>query len=183
MFSPEDQRVGRFVIELADSLDGRMTAKMAAGCARSLILLPTASKLHATACAQLLPRLIDSLTTSSSDVEGLDESRSIITQAVTTFATTQSPDRKAPIFTVVIAALLARAVRIGVGSYRETAARLLELAGNHQPAFRAVAMRLGPEQRSLLERILRDGQQIKQALRSDSEDEIGEHKIALKMDF
>lgn len=59
--------------------------------------------------------------------------------------------------TLVIPALLARAQKDGKGVYKETAARLLELAGCDQGAFRGVVAGMGKEMRGFMEGVIREG--------------------------
>lgn len=173
-----DPIVSRFVSEIADSLDNRMTTKMASGCARSLLLIPGK---QLSIPAQLLPRLIKFLT-NPADLEGLPESRSIIVQSLITFATAFAAPRKPAMFAVAISTLLTRASKEGEATHRETATRLLELAGADPDAFRAVVNKLDAEQKTFMEKIIREGQGRQTVKRTDTSDE-REPTIALKMDF
>ena len=182
MFEASDNVLLQCIIEISDSLDNRMTTKMAAGCTRSLLLMPGRGQSQTTITTSLLPRLIAFLS-EPSDVEGLDESRSMIAQALVTFASTATTPKQQPgIFALVIVTLLARASAEGEATHRETAARLLELAGNNAVAFRAVVTRLDTEQKGFMERVIRDGQGPQRISRvGDAEEK--EPTIALRMDF
>lgn len=83
---------------------------------------------------------------------------------------------------LLIPALLSRASTEGSAVYRETSARLLELAGVDQSGFRGVVGGLSAEQRAFMEEVIREG-----GKRGDGG---GEKKvegrgpsIALKMNF
>lgn len=65
---------------------------------------------------------------------------------------------------------------------RETSARLLELAGVDQPAFRAVVGAMSESQRAFMEAVIRAGSKT-QAGRSAGQEGGGRPTIALKMDF
>ena len=72
----------------------------------------------------------------------------------------------------------------GEAVFGETAARILELAGMDQPAFRAVVSGMDPEMRGLLEQVLREGHTAKtKDNEQDLEEQGSEPSIALKMDF
>ena len=181
----DDGNLSLFVNELSEALANPMTTKMAAGCARSLLLLPgKASPAKSAVGAKILSKIIDMLMSpndSSEELEGIKETKSILTQALLTFAI--NSESRPTAYSVVIATFLARAGKEGEEIHREISAMLLRLAGSDQMAFRTVVMRLGQDQRSLMEKLLREGQGGRpQASRSTTEDK-GEPTIALKMDF
>lgn len=57
----------------------------------------------------------------------------------------------------MVPALLARAEKDGKAVYAETAARLVELAGADQGAFRGVVGGMGTEMRGFMEGVIREG--------------------------
>lgn len=178
-FSPDDPLVRRFVEELFDCLGNRMTSKVAAGCCRSLLLLPKKGALETSIATQILPQTLSFLA-NPSDVEGLDESRSTLAHTLAAFISTlQTPQQRQLACKIIVPALLAR-VRKEPKASAETAARLLEVAGADQAAFRSVVAGLEPEQRAFMETVLKSGQG--QARRVEKE-ETGEPSIALKMNF
>lgn len=179
-FSADDPTPLRFVDELAECLENRMTTKMSAGCARSLLLMPTKGAAQSAVAARLLPRLINFLA-SPSELEGLDESRTIIAQALATFSTTLPPTSKPAAFALVMPTFLARASREGEHTHRETAQRLLELAASDAVAFRAVVGRLTPEHKTFMEKVIREAQGSRREIRV--EEDGGQPSIALKMNF
>jgi hypothetical protein len=179
-FSPNDPLLKRFVAELFDCLVNRMTSKVAAGCCRSLLLLPKRSAVETGLAAQILPRVLNFLT-NPEDVDGLEETRSLLASSLVAFvATLQSPEQRQLASKIVIPALLARAAT-EPKTTAETAARLLELAGADQPAFRAVVGGLSVEQRGVMETVLKSGGVGKQTREVGVESE--EPSIALRMDF
>lgn len=198
VFEPSDPLLKRIADLLTECLHNRVTSKVASNCCRSLLILPKTrggdGTATATSLAQtLLPPLIAFLASPPpADLEGLDESRSIVSLALTNFVATLAPadDPKQVqlAMALVLPTLLARASREeGEASYRETAARLIELAGAGQEAFRAVVGGLGSEQRGFMEGVVRRGGEMarggrREPVRQDSGSE-GVPRIALRMDF
>ncbi|KAH3955539.1 hypothetical protein HBI81_036910 [Parastagonospora nodorum] len=179
-FSPSDPLVKRFVEDLFDCLNARMTSKVAAGCCRSLLLLPKKGAFETGLAALMLPHIL-SFIANPSDVEGLEESRTTLAQTLVAFISTlpQSEQRQVA-SKIIIPALLAR-VQKEPGTSQETATRLLEIAGADQVAFRAVVGGLSVEQRALVEGVLKSGQgPVRRETRGDEDEG---PKIALKMDF
>ncbi|KAF2025000.1 HEAT repeat protein-like protein [Setomelanomma holmii] len=179
-FSSSDPLVKRFVGDLFDCLNARLTSKVAAGCCRSLLLLPKKGAFENGLAALMLPQTLSFLA-NPSDVEGLEESRTTLAQTLVTFISTlPKPDQRQLASKIIIPALLARAQK-EPNTSQETAARLLEIAGADQAAFRSVAAGLSAEQRSFIEGVLKSGQgHVRREVR---EDEDGQPKIALKMSF
>jgi hypothetical protein len=179
VFEPDDPLLERFISELADCLENRLPTKVAANCARSILLLPKRNTAEEALASLLLPHLLAFVATPS-DVEGLEESRPLVAHSLTAFVQQISKDKVAMAMAIVVPALLARASKEGSAAYKEIAVRLLELAAADQNAFRSVAGGLSGEQRSFLEEVIREGgakRVVEQ--RGDS----GEPSIALKMDF
>lgn len=180
-----DPLLKRFVDEIGECLENRMTSKVAANCCRTILLLPSKGSAESAMASHLLPILVSFLT-NPSDVEGLDESRTIIAHALTSFIPTLAQtQQKQTAMALVIPTLLARASKEGADTYKETAARLLELAGADQTAFKGVVGGLSAEQRSFMESVIKAGStgaqgKGREALRRD---DTGEPTIALKMDF
>lgn len=87
---------------------------------------------------------------------------------------------------LVLPTLLARAASEGGSEvYRETSARLLELASAHQAAFRAVVAGMEEAQRGFMEEVIKSGRLGGDAAgRSRAgAGEASQPSIALKMDF
>ena len=165
---------------MSDCLDARLTSKVAAGCCRSLLLLPKKGGFETGLAAQMLPHILSFLA-NPTDVEGLEESRTTLAQTVVTFISTlQKPEQRQIAAKIIIPALLARAQKESNTS-QETAARLLEIAGADQAAFRGVVAGLSAEQRTFIEGVLKSGQgPVKREVSRDEDDQ---PKIALKMSF
>lgn len=179
-FTPDDPLVKRFLDDLFDCLGNRMTSKVAAGCCRSLLLLPKKGALESGLAKAMLPQTLSFLATPS-DVEGLDESRTTLAQTLVAFISTlPKPEQRQLGAKIIIPALLSRAQNESA-AIGETATRLLEIASADQHAFRGVVAGLSTEQRALMESVLKSGQgpARKEVIRDDD----GQPKIALKMDF
>jgi hypothetical protein len=179
-FSPNDPLVKRFINDLFDCLGTVTTSKVAAGCCRSLLILPKKGALETSLAKLILPPTLSFLATPS-DVEGIDESRSTLAQTLVSFFSSlqQLPQRQVAA-KIIIPALLSRAQNEPKAS-QETASRLLEIAAADQPAFRGVVTGLSAEQRNFMEGVLKSGQgPVRREVRSE-EDEMP--TIALKMDF
>ena len=83
---------------------------------------------------------------------------------------------------LVVPALLSRAgSEEGQAVYRETSARLLELASANQAVFRGVVAGMSEGQRAFLEEVIRAGRQTGPV--DDEADEGERPTIALKMNF
>lgn len=178
--SPNDPLVKRFVEDLFDCLNARLTSKVAAGCCRSLLLLPKKGAFETGLAAQMLPQVL-SFIANPSDVEGVEESRTTLAQTLVTFISTlPKPEQRQTASKIIIPALLARAQK-EPNTSQETAARLLEIAGADQAAFRVVVGGLSADQRSFIESVLKSGQgPVRREVRGEDDEA---PKIALKMDF
>lgn len=177
-----DPLLSRYVKELSECLEARLTSKVAVGCCRSLVLLPRKGAVESSLTAQLLPRLVKILVIPS-DVDGMDEIRTMIAHALTQWTTTIERSQLPSATALTISTLLTRATREGEGTYKETASRLLDLAGADQMSFRAVVGQLPSEQRSLLEQILRSAGPARPMAQEQHDDDVEEPSIALKMNF
>lgn len=177
-FSGDDPLVQRFVEELFDCLGNRMTSKVAAGCCRSLLLLPKRSLVETSVAAQILPQVLAFLS-NPSELEGLDEARSTLSSTLVAFLSTlQTPKQRLVAAKIIVPALLARARKEPTAG-AETAGRIMELAGADQASFRDVVGGLSAEERDFLQRVLQSGQGVKREVKEES----GEPTIALKMNF
>ncbi|KAF2084373.1 HEAT repeat protein-like protein [Saccharata proteae CBS 121410] len=183
VFAPNDPLLKRLVLELAECLENRMTSKIAANCCRSLLMLPKKGPTESAIGAHLLPLLIAFLA-NPSDVEGLDEGRTLIAHALTSFVPTLQPKQITTATALILPTLLARANKEGATTYKETAARLIDLASADQSAFRTVVGGLSGEQRAFMEAVIKAGGPAMGARRElEREEGNGEPSIALKMDF
>lgn len=179
--SPDDPLLTQFTVELADCLDNRMTTQMAAGCARSLMRISSKSGLQAAVAARLLPRFVPFLA-NPAELEGTNESRGILSQTLVDFARGLPEQQKSAALALAVPTLLSRAAKEGEKTHAETAARLIDLAGADQSAFRTIVGRMDTEQRTFMEKIIRQGQGPKPISRTNTSED-REPTIALKMNF
>jgi hypothetical protein len=206
VFESTDAALLLFISELTECLANPMTTKMAAGCVRTLLVAPRLSSqnsVHSAILSRLMPKLVGFLTDYHSappDLEGVEQSRSVIAQALTTAVVVSFPaaaEKKAAAFAVLIPTLLARAQKVQGNEHkttkdnnasttaavnRETAARLMEMAAGDSTAFRGVVQtRLSAEQRAFMEKVIKGAQGPRVEVRDEVEDK--EPTIALKMNF
>ena len=161
----------------------QQTAKVAAGCIRTLLLQLPKTPADQSISRYLLPRLIAFATNTES--EDPENARALVIHALTTFVVTLSGPQKGVAMSVIVPTLLARANSESEDVYRETSARLLDLAGNDQAAFRGVVAGMTDAQKQFMESVIVAGRQAGQGpgkVRSD-DGEGREPTIALRMDF
>ena len=107
-----------------------------------------------------------------------------MTHALTAFVATLAGPQKAVAMSVIVPTLLARANTEGEEVYRETSARLLDLAGSDQAAFRGVVAGMTDAQKGFMESVIVAGRQAQaQGKVKDGDEEEREPTIALRMDF
>lgn len=200
-FQPTQPLLTRCLDAMLDCLNDLGLAKIAAGCLHSILLTSPKSPTDEAIARHLFPPLIRFALETSPDPEN---SRSLITHALTSFATTSpflptpnnatSPSPKstttAASFSILIPMLLTRANSAGDNNntfYPETAARLLDLAGADQNAFRSTVARMTQTQRGFMEEVLKIGgawaQSGKGEAGGDEAEGSGEPSIALKLSF
>lgn len=85
--------------------------------------------------------------------------------------------------TLVVPTLMARAASEGEETYRETSARLLELAAVEQTSFRAIVNKMSGEQKAFLEEVIRYGRQSSSEAAMSATTDGSHPTIALKMNF
>jgi hypothetical protein len=198
--SASEPLVTRYLDEVVDCLSDRMvrpplptpthwlpqtnpkqTAKVAAGCIGTLLLQSPKTPADQSISRYLLPRLISFTTNTANDDP--ENARALVTHALTIYTTTLPGPQKAIAMSVVVPTLLARANREGEDVYQETSARLLDLAGSDQAAFRSVVGGMSAEQKGFMESVIWKGRQIRGAGKAVDENEGREPTIALRMDF
>lgn len=162
---------------------------MAANCLRTLVLLATHA--HATAADQslaraLLPRLVAFV--ARTDAEDPERARALVAHTLCQYAAGVSRDHAPVAMALVVPTLLARAAAAAEDDededevYRETSARLLELASADQAAFRGVVGGMSEAQRGFMEGVIRSGRSGGgQQQKGEGEEE--RPTIALKMNF
>lgn len=164
------------------------TAKIAANCVRSLLLHAKSTVADETISRFLLPRLITFVT--NTDPEDPERARALIAHTLSQYVAAVSADHKAIAMSLVVPTLLSRATSEGSGSgsnsdmaiYRETSARLLELASADQASFRGVVAGMSEGQKAFMEEVIRSGRQSDN-VEKDANADSGQPTIALKMDF
>ncbi|KAH7377966.1 armadillo-type protein [Cadophora sp. MPI-SDFR-AT-0126] len=179
--SASEPLVTRYLDELIDCLSDRMTAKVAAGCIRTLLLQSPKTPADQSISRYLLPRLI-SFTTNTS-TEDPENARALVAHALTIYTTTLPSPQKAIAMSVILPTLLARANSEGEDVYKETSARLLDLAGSDQAAFRGVVGGMTGEQKGFMESVILKGRESRGSGKVVDDDGGKEPTIALRMDF
>lgn len=172
VFVDSESLVQKFVGELIECVESKMTSRVASGCARTLMMAGVCSR-------QLFAHSIGFLA-NPSEVEGMDDSRSFVAQTLTAYIPRVAEEGRAAAIAVVMSALLSRAANEGASTHQGTASRLLELAAADNASFRSIVACMETEDKSLLEQVLkaRAGAQVKQDYSGG-----GEPTIALKMNF
>ena len=187
---PTSPLITKVLDEMLDCLGDVGLAKVSAGCLRSLLLNPSKSETGEVVAVHLIPRRLHFIT----DVQHPDpeEVGPILTQALTSFASSftsssSSIDAQAAAYCLVLPAILHRAANEGKASYKEVASRILELASSNQPIFKGVVLKLEPEQKSLMEKAIREsgiGAVGSEGARKRASREVPEEPtIALKFSF
>ncbi|PMD28615.1 ARM repeat-containing protein [Hyaloscypha hepaticicola] len=195
--SASDPLVSRFLDEVIDCLSDRMvlslaypftpsanrpqTAKVASGCIRTLLLQSPKMPADQSISRSLLPRLIAFAT--NTEAEDPENARALVIHALTAFVTTLAGPQKSVAMSVIVPTLLARANSEGEEVYRETSARLLDLAGSDQAAFRSVVANMTDTQKQFMESVIVAGRQAGQVQAKGTDGEEREPTIALRMDF
>jgi hypothetical protein len=195
LLPPQDPAIPRVLNELLDCLQDVGLANVAAGCIRSILLTSTPrSPTDDLIARYLLPRLIAFLVGCPLETGEIpsdpENSRTVIARTLVSyvaspiFAASELPTA----LSLVMSALLARAKRESFPVYGETAAHLLELARADQATFRAIVASMKPDQKSLLEEILRSSDPGTAAGRAETSGaqlaaEQSMPSIALRMDF
>jgi HEAT repeat-containing protein 5 len=160
------------------------TAKIAANCARSLLLQPRPTPADQTIARHLLPRLVAFVT--NTEPEDPERARALVAATLSALVTTTPPPRLPATMALVVPALLARAAgeeHAAQSVYRETSTRLLELAAVDAGAFRAVVGGMADAQKAFMEEVVRAGRGGEAAAASDGGESGDRPTIALKMDF
>ena len=191
---PQDPLLPRVLNEFLDCLQDLGLAKVAAGCIRSLLLIPAPrSPTDDVIARYLLPRLVAFVAGTSTDGEALSDpenTRTPIAHAlVACVGSATIPQSGLPTaMSMVVSCLLARCRRDGESVFKETATRLLELAKIDQSLFRQLVAGIDPEQRAFVEDILKSigvggdaGKGGNNGIVEEEEKQVP--SIALRMDF
>ncbi|KAL3425845.1 hypothetical protein PVAG01_02636 [Phlyctema vagabunda] len=181
LMSASEPLVVRFLEEVIDCLSDRMTAKVAANCIRSLLLSSPKTAADQSIARYLLPRLITFVT--NTENEDPENARSLICHALTTFTSTLTGKQRGVSMSIVMPVLLKRASSEGESVYKETSARLLELAASDQQTFRTVVGGLGDAQRGFMESVITAGRASGQGKAQSDDSGDRQPTIALRMNF
>lgn len=124
----------------------------------------------------------------NTEPEDPEHARTLIAHTLSQYVAVVSSDHKAIAMSLVVPTLLSRATgEGGAGAadmqiYRETSARLLELASTDQTSFRGVVAGMSEGQKAFMEEVIRSGRQS-DSVENDANAESEQPTIALKMDF
>lgn len=159
---PQDPVINRVLNELLDCLQDVGLATVAASCLRSILLKPSPRYMTDDVISRyLLPRLIAFLVGTPGDNGDVpndpENSRTVIARTLVSCVTnaTFSPAEMPTAISLVMSALVARAKREGASVHKESAGHLLELAKADQAIFRVLVANMSPDQKALLEEVLR----------------------------
>lgn len=185
---PNDPTIVRILNEFLDCLQDVGLANVAAGCLRSILLASTGSLTDEVIARYLFPRLIAFVVgcpMENGDVPNDPEnSRTVIARTLVSYVSIASDIPTA--LSIVMSTLIARGKREGQAVYQETAAHLLELAKTDQSVFRSLVATMAPEQKALLEDILRSvniDSGANKSTRDSVQAQQNEPSIALRFDF
>lgn len=156
---------------------------MAANCIRTLLVASPKTPADRSITRYILPPLITFIT--ATDNEDPENARALVSHALTIFVTILESEQKPVAMGIIVPSLLERANREGEVVFKETSARLLELAGADQAAFRGVVGGMTDEQKGFMESVIMAGRkaQVAQLASANEREEGGEPTIALRMDF
>lgn len=190
-----DKLITKAIAELFDTLQDVGLAKIAMGCTKSLLLAPLKSPCEERVARMLWPKLI--LFIMDNDAEDPETVKTSLMQAlISSVAPLTSTEGRVAAMSILVPCLLERATYVVPNGStedlsKESASRLLELAGVDGIAFRATVARLEDSQRAQLEGLLRSaglGRKQVSHKRTDTgtslpdEDE-SRPAIALRFDF
>ncbi|KAH0562317.1 hypothetical protein GP486_002982 [Trichoglossum hirsutum] len=156
------------------------TSKVASNCSRSLLLTNPKSPCDQEIARHLIPHLTAFIT---ADTEDPENARPLISHALASFTSVLAPSQIPLYFSFILPALLSRASSNRDSLvFRETSARLLELAAFDQGAFRSTVAQLSPPQRAFMEEVIRSGAGGGNSA-GEVRQESSKPSIALRMDF
>lgn len=157
------------------------TAKVAANCIRSLLLITPKTPADHSIARYLLPLLITFSTNTA--IEDPENARSLTLHALTAFAVSLEGKQRAVAMSIIVPTLLKRANGDEEKVWKETNARLLEMAAADPTAFRAVVGGMTQEQKGFMEGVLVQGRESGRGKTDDGDEGGQEPTIALRMDF
>ncbi|KAJ5139339.1 uncharacterized protein N7515_004187 [Penicillium bovifimosum] len=158
---PQEPVLIRVLNELLDCLQDVGLATVAASCLRSILIKPGPRSITDEVIARyLVPRLIAFMISCPLDNGDIpsdpENSRTVVARTLVACVSNGTfPSESPAAISLVMSALLARAKREGETVHKESAGHLLELAKADQLTFRALVASMMPEQKALLEEVLR----------------------------
>ncbi|KAJ5778892.1 hypothetical protein N7457_006612 [Penicillium paradoxum] len=191
---PQEPVLIRVLDELLDCLQDVGLATVAASCIRSILVKPGSRSITDEVISRyLVPRLIAFMIGCPLDNGDIpsdpENSRTVVARTLVSCISnaTFSPSELPAALSLIMSALLARAKREGESVHKESAGHLLELAKADQLTFRSLVATMKPEQKSLLEEVLRSagigaGASKTGAEAADNAPQAAP-SIALRMDF
>lgn len=188
---PQDPVIIQVLNEFLDCLQDVGLANVAAGCLRSILVASTPrSPTDEVMARHLMPRLIAFLISCPAETgetpNDPENARAVIARALVACASNATFAQTSTALSIIMSALLVRAKREGHEVHKETAGHLLELAQANQMSFRGLVAGLKPEQKALLEEILRStdvGQPGRTRAESVDDAQQSMPSIALRFDF
>jgi HEAT repeat-containing protein 5 len=176
-----DPLVNQALEELLECLNDVGLANVAANCLRSLLSINPKSAPDEAVFRHLFPRLLHFLVDAT--IEDPEGAKVVMTHTIALTIKTVPPESRPALCAMIVPVLLKRAALEGPKVHKETATRLLEVAGADQAAFRGLVSQMHGEQREFLEIILKSehGQGRQENVDSDEGDV--KPSIALRMDF
>ncbi|KAJ5545487.1 hypothetical protein N7535_006127 [Penicillium sp. DV-2018c] len=158
---PQEPVLIRVLNELLDCLQDVGLATVAASCLRSILIKPGPRSITDEVISRhLIPRLIAFMISCPLDNGDIpsdpENSRTVVARTLVACVSNGTfPSQSPAAISLVVSALLARAKREGETVHMESAGHLLELAKADQLTFRALVASMTPEQKALLEEVLR----------------------------
>ena len=179
--APNDPLTDSLLADILDCLLDRGLGKVAAGCARTLLVASSDTDTAEAIARFLLPRLLHFVINESQ--EDLDNACGVVFHALDSFVSAQEGEEASVALCVVAPLLLRRAEIEKKGGYSEIATRLLSLASVNQAAFRGVILKMNDVERSFMEEVLKEAYTSRDEKDRDRYDHGGEPSIALKLSF
>jgi hypothetical protein len=158
---PQEPVLIRVLNELLDCLQDVGLATVAASCLRSILIKPGPRSITDEVISRYLtPRLIAFMISCPLDNGDIpsdpENSRTVVARTLVACVSNGTfPSESPAAISLIMSALLARAKREGDNVHKESAGHLLELAKADQLTFRALVASMKPEQKVLLEEVLR----------------------------
>jgi hypothetical protein len=173
LLNADDASVTQFLVELRESLSTASSAKVAAGCLRTLLLQGVAARHAFSVAIEFLQNELD--------VDAFSESKNMVGQTLVLYTSKLASTEKSAAVGLLIFLFLQRANRETPVTHIEIAARLLELAAADNALFRAVVARMTGEQKMTMEKVLKSQARVRAGQHDGSNDH--EPTIQLKMNF